>query len=226
MFDDLPVAAGSFSLLIDNHIRLIYWICGVWFVLAQGVLFYALVRFRKKPGVRAAWLPGVRRPELGWLLWPVALVFVCDMVIEWDSARVWAAVKEHRPQTTMEIGVMASQFAYEFRYAGPDGRLDTADDIRSPELHVPLHEAVSLRLESRDVLHSLFIPQFRLKQDIVPGRQIRAWIKPTHEGRYVVACAELCGVGHSFMQSAMVVESRDNFARWTAEHVSTAGGAR
>ncbi|MBI5514146.1 MAG: cytochrome c oxidase subunit II [Deltaproteobacteria bacterium] len=224
MLEDLPVAAGSFARTIDQHMRLIYWICGVWFVAAQGVLFYFLWRFRQRPGVRAAWLPAEGRRELAWIFAPVLLVLVCDLVIEFDSARVWAAVKEHAPEASLEVGVHASQFAWEYQYPGPDGRLDTADDFRARQLHVPVGRVVSLRLESRDVLHSIFVPQLRLKQDIVPGRQLRSWFEATREGTWPVVCAELCGVGHTFMQSTMVAEAADTYDRWAA--AQAAGGAR
>jgi cytochrome c oxidase subunit 2 len=216
MLEDLPVAAGSYARTIDAHFRLIYWICGVWFVAAQAVLFYFLWRYRSRTGVRAAWCPAEGRRELRWVFAPVALVLVCDLVIEFDSARVWAAVKEHAPAHALEVGVHASQFAWEYQYPGPDGRLDTPDDFRARQLHVPVGRVISLRLESHDVLHSLFVPPLRLKQDIVPGRRIPAWFEATREGTYTIVCAELCGVGHTFMQSTLVAEAPEAFDRWVA----------
>src|SRR6185436_17443856 len=93
--------------------------------------------------------------------------------------------------------VRAAQFEWRFAYPGADGVLGTIDDVETPfELVVPVDADVVLRLVSRDVIHSFFVPQFRLKQDVVPGRAILIWFHATRTGTYDLVCAELCGWGH------------------------------
>jgi cytochrome c oxidase subunit 2 len=216
MLEDLPAIASTFGPDLDAHMRLIYWVCGVWLAATLAVIAYSLVAFRRRAGVRAAWLPADTMRGAAWVLWPVVLVLVCDLVIEWDSARVWAMIKEDAPEADVAVRVTAHQFAFEFTYAGHDGALGTPDDFTRDELHVPIDVNVRLDLESTDVLHAFFVPELRLKQDIVPGRRIPAWFRATRQGRYTIACVELCGVAHSYMQSSLTVEPAPDYERWLA----------
>jgi cytochrome c oxidase subunit 2 len=86
------------------------------------------------------------------------------------------------------------------------------------ELHVPVNTVVVVTLQSRDVIHSFFLPNVRLKQDAVPGREIRAWFEATQPGRYELPCAELCGFGHSGMLGYMTVYSPEDYSKWVKEH--------
>src|SRR3954469_25116554 len=104
--------------------------------------------------------------------------------------------KDNTPTSPPTAEVNASQFDWRFRYPGADGKLGTADDIENPfEFVVPVHEEVLFILRSRDVIHSFFVPYFRLKQDAVPGMAIPVWFEATQEGTYDLVCAELCGWG-------------------------------
>jgi cytochrome c oxidase subunit 2 len=110
--------------------------------------------------------------------------------------------------------VTALQFAFVFHY--PQG------DITSGELHVPLDRPVELRMEARDVIHAFWVPQFRLKQDVIPGQPTLLSFTPTRAGRYPIICAELCGPYHGGMRSTVVVEEPDAFDRWWSSNAKTA----
>ena len=113
------------------------------------------------------------------------------------------------------------QFAWNVRYAGADGVLNTSDDITTiNQLHLPVQQTVLFRIKSKDVIHSFFVPQFRMKQDAVPGLTSRLWVKPMKVGQYEIACAELCGLGHYRMRGFLVIESPEAFQGWLAEQLT------
>jgi cytochrome c oxidase subunit 2 len=114
--------------------------------------------------------------------------------------------------------VTGRQFEWRIRYPGKDGVIGTDDDIHGVnDLHVPVNEEVVLSIKSQDVLHSFFLPNMRLKQDVVPGMKQHVWFKPNLEGTYDIVCAELCGWGHYKMRGRIVVESRAKYEQWLAE---------
>ncbi len=111
--------------------------------------------------------------------------------------------------------VTGRQFEWLIQYAGADGLIGTPDDLHTVnELHVPENEDIVLQMKSRDVLHSFFLPNLRLKQDVVPGMKQFVWFKAKKVGAYDIVCAELCGWGHYKMKGRLTVESRDDFERW------------
>lgn len=113
------------------------------------------------------------------------------------------------------ISVEAEQFEWFATYPGPDGQFETVDDMEAPinVVHVPVNQPVIIRLTSRDVLHSFFVPVLRLKQDAIPGTIIPVWFEATKVGEYEIACAELCGLGHYRMRGLLRVESEADFQR-------------
>ncbi|MBI4518980.1 MAG: cytochrome c oxidase subunit II [Deltaproteobacteria bacterium] len=203
---------------IDAVFSLIYYIVGVWFLLAEGALFFFVFRYRRRAGRAAAYVRGERFSELAWVLVPAVIVLALDFGIEAAGGPVWARVKEDVPEHALRVNVRAQQFNWNFIYPGPDGQFDSADDVTlENELHVPAGRDVEVRLESKDVIHSFFIPNVRLKQDILPGRTIRAWFNATKPGRYELPCAELCGFGHYNMRGFLTVHSADEYERWLQE---------
>ena len=93
----------------------------------------------------------------------------------------------------------------------------SVDDLVTRELHLAVNRPVRVRIRSKDVLHSFFIPAFRVKQDAVPGMTVEIWFTPTSEGTYEIACAELCGIGHYIMRGKVVVESAEAVLTWLAQ---------
>ena len=214
---DLPPNIATFGGDIDAVISFIWWIVGVWFVASEALLVYLLIRYRKRDGERAAWMPADTLKTTAWVLVPVFLVLLCDLAIEAKSHGVWDHVKGELPAHDELVRVTARQFAWTFTYAGGDGELDTADDFRTvSELHVPRGENVRFELESVDVLHAFWVPALRLKQDAVPGRTISGWFNATEEGSYDLACAELCGPAHGAMRGKLVVHAADSYRAWSA----------
>lgn len=213
-----PQNISTFGGDIDGVFSLIYYIVGFWFLLTEGALIYFILRYRRRAGQPARYVRGDRWSELAWVLVPATIVLALDLGIDMVSGPVWARIKEHAPPGGVEVLVTAKQFNWNFTYPGPDGKLGTADDTTiENELHVPVGQNVHLTWQSKDVIHSFFIPNVRLKQDVLPGRTIRGWFNATTTGKYEIACAELCGFGHYNMRGFLIVHDADDYQRWTHE---------
>jgi cytochrome c oxidase subunit 2 len=154
---------------------------------------------------------------MGWILGLAALVLVLDLSIDARGAQAWEKIKEGGPEASLTVKVQAQQFLWTFVYPGKDGKMDTADDLVSTqELHVPVNTRVKLLLRSHDVIHALFMPAARFQQDILPGREIPAWIELNTPGESPIACAQLCGSAHSAMSGKLVVEDEKSFKKFLA----------
>jgi cytochrome c oxidase subunit 2 len=204
---------------LDSVFYLIYYITGFWFVVTEVAIVYFAFRYRRGRSPRAAFVRGESARELIWILVPAAVVLVLDLGIDAAGARVWDAVKTEIPPGDVRLEVTAKQFEWNIKYPGVDGKLGTADDFSAgTELHVPAGKDIRIRLRSEDVLHSFFLPNVRLKQDVVPGREIDVWFNAFKPGTYELACAELCGFGHYTMRGLLIVHPPDEFERWVREH--------
>jgi cytochrome c oxidase subunit 2 len=200
-----PPNVAVFGERIDALFGVLLWIVGAFFVLTYALLAWTVWRgARAGPALH---VHGDKRLELLWTLVPAGfLVFVAvDQLDEWAELKYAA----HRPPGPVHARVVASQFDWHFLYPGPDGRLDTLDDLEAPyELVVPQGEPVVLELVSRDVIHSFFVPRLRLKQDVVPGLRPEVWFEARETGELDLVCAELCGWGHYKMAGRVRVLSR------------------
>lgn len=211
----LPEQVSSFGGDIDSLIALIYYVVGAWFILLHGLLLYMIVRFRRREGRPARYLTGRGARQLAWILVPGALVLALDLWIDYRGERVWASVKENRPEADLQLRVVGKQFNWDVIYPGPDGLFGTGDDLRQENsMHVPVNRVVAIDLRSEDVLHSFFLPQLRLKQDAVPGRSIPVWFQAVKTGKYEIACAELCGFGHTGMSGFLTVHDAASWEEW------------
>ena len=214
-----PENISTFGGDIDGVFALIYYVVGFWFLLTEGVLFYFIFRYRRRAGQPARYVRGERLTELAWVLVPAVIVLVLDLGIDAAGGPAWARVKEQQPPGGVNVRATGKQFNWEFTYPGPDGQFDTPDDLTMDnELHVPVGQNVHVVLRSKDVIHSFFIPTVRLKQDVLPGRTIKAWFNATKTGTYEIACAELCGFGHYNMRGFLTVHTDDDYQRWVHEH--------
>lgn len=214
----LPENVSTFGGEIDSLLALIYAIVGAWFLLLHVLIIFCLIRFRRGKNRKAAYLPGNTRIQYAWILVPAAVVLLLDFYIEFRGAEVWALIKESSPRPDLEIRVTGKQFNWEILYPGPDGRFDTGDDVLLENtMHVPVDRNVHVYLRSRDVIHSFFLPHLRLKQDAIPGREIPVWFQATRPGRYEIACAELCGFGHSGMKGWLIVHDPPEYREWVQE---------
>ena len=217
MIERLVPAASTYAADIDSVFTLVFVLVGFWFAVTQGIFVWLIVRFRKRDGVPAEYITGELKSEKRWISIPHLLVLVCDIFIIVAAVRVWYNVKQHLPEAQATVRVVAQQWAWSFDHPGPDGKLDTADDIRTvDELHLENGKVYHFKLVSKDVLHSFSVPAFRLKQDAIPGREITGWFEPNRPGAYDIQCVEICGIGHALMPARVFVETPEQHAAWVA----------
>jgi cytochrome c oxidase subunit 2 len=225
MIDWLTPRASSFAGDIDWLFTLILAFVGFWFVVAEVVLFSFLFKFRRRPDARARYVTGTLKAEKRWISVPHVLIILCDIVIIAATLGVWATVKQTLPPAQEKVRIVAQQWAWTFVHPGPDGALDTADDVTTiDELHLKADTTYHFELTAKDVLHSFSVPAFRLKQDAVPGRVITGWFKPTTPGQYDVQCAEICGIGHGLMPARITVETKAQHDQWLRRAAAPADG--
>jgi len=223
MIEHLVPRASGYTGDVDNLFWLITIIVGLWFVAAEAMFFWLIFRFRARPGVPGQYVTGKEKHLKRWLNIPHALVLVCDAVIIVAAIRVWVVIKQTLPPADRVIRVMSQQWAWTFTDPGADNLLDTPDDVRTTdELHVTTNTTYHFQLASKDVLHSFFVPAFRLKQDAIPGRVYTGWFKTLGPGTYDILCAEICGMGHGVMGAKLVVESAEARTAWLSQHAHDA----
>ncbi|MBI4343560.1 MAG: cytochrome c oxidase subunit II [Candidatus Omnitrophica bacterium] len=207
----LPEAVTTSAPLIDRLFYTVLAITGAAFVLVQGALLFFVWRYRHRPDRRAAYTHGNTLVEVVWTAVPTLILVVLAVY----NQQVWSQVRGTPLAPDLQVEVTGEQFAWNIRYPGQDGRLNTADDLLTiNQMHLPVRQTVLIHLKSKDVIHSFFVPQFRVKQDAVPGMTTRLWVSATKTGQYEIACAELCGLGHYRMRGFLTLESPDEFARW------------
>jgi cytochrome c oxidase subunit 2 len=221
MIEKYVANASTYAGDIDALIILIAVLVGFWLILCEAVLIGFVVKFRAKPGVRAEYITGEEKHHKRWITIPHLLVLVCDVFIIVGAVRIWYDVKQHLPEAETTIRIVSQQWAWSFVHPGPDGKLDTPDDIKTvDELHVAVGSVYHFELESRDVLHSFSVPVFRLKQDAIPGRTITGWFQPTLAGTHDIQCAEICGIGHGVMAARIHIETADQHAQWLHQNAA------
>lgn len=211
--------ASTFAGSIDGLIALVTVLVGFWLLVAEGIFFWLIFRFRAKEGVKTQYITGKEKRLKRWVTIPHALVLVCDVFIIVGALRVWFEVKQQLPPADETVRVIGQQWAWVFQHPGKDGELDTADDIfTTDDLYVPTDKNVHFQLQSRDVLHDFSVPVFRLKQDAVPGRTITGWFHATKTGVFDIQCAEICGIGHGAMLGHIHVQTASEHEKWIADH--------
>jgi len=209
-----PESVSTYGPQIDRLFLLILWITGAIFFLVEGTLLFFLMRYRSRPGRAATYLHGSAVAEVIWTVIPAGIV----IWLAFGSQRVWSQIQGPPPAHQLELEVKAEQFAWNVRYPGPDGKLNTSDDLETiNQLHLPVGQVVLIQLKSKDVIHSFFVPQFRLKRDAVPGFTGRVWVQATKTGQYEIVCAELCGNGHYRMRGFLTIDTPEAFQAWLAK---------
>jgi cytochrome c oxidase subunit II len=218
----LPENVSTYGRDIDWLFHLIYYITGVTFILVFVTMLVFLVMYRDRPGRKARYTHGNTTLEIVWTVVPALILVILTLL----SVPAWSRIKMTMPETDFVVQVTAKQFNWQVTYPGADGKFGTADDkMLLDEMHVPVNKVIRVILKSQDVIHSFFVPQFRIKQDAVPGREIRAWFDATKPGKYEWPCAELCGFGHSGMRGWIYVHTPDEYGKWAAENLTAAAPA-
>ncbi len=235
----LPVGASAATGFIDQQFTFTFIIMGIVFLAAQLGLGYIVWRYRQTPASPpVAYSHGNTTLEIVWTVLTAVLFIGLNLM----GSRVWASERFDPAESgAVQVEATGMQFAWYFRYPGPDGAygktkvslmdpsaggeaaigLDTSDpsakdDVVTGTMYLPVNREVDLSLRSVDVIHDLFVPSLRFKQDAVPGLNIHMHFKPTAIGEYEIACAELCGLGHYKMHGMVHVVSQEDFDKWLA----------
>ena len=219
-----PDAVSTFAPHIDGLFDLIMWMVAVTFVLTNALLVWCIWWYGKPRKSKADFSHGNHKLEMVWTAIPAVLL----LVIAFAQMGAWADIKFRGNMGRNQDGspgvysvekpmmeVYASQFDWRARYPDRDGNFNGLDVIESAfDIYVPVDTPVVFHLKSRDVLHSFFVPQFRLKQDAIPGMTVPVWFEATEVGEYDLICAELCGWGHYKMAGRVHVLAKDDYDAW------------
>jgi cytochrome c oxidase subunit II len=205
-FPLFPDVASTIATGVD---RLYFFLTGVTAFFTVSIflfIFYFAVRYRRRPNRVAEQLnPDAEHKSIGLeIAWSVIPFMITLVMFTWGSSLYMA--NSRVPDQAMDIYVVGRQWMWKIQH--PNGRREIN------ELHVPLGQPVKLTMASQDVIHSFFIPAFRVKQDVVPGRYVTMWFQPTRAGEYHLFCAEYCGTYHSGMIGRVVVMEPEDFQKW------------
>jgi cytochrome c oxidase subunit II len=207
----LPALASAQGVTIDQLFGIYTWGIAFLFSLIVVILIYSLVVFRRKKGETGdgAHIEGNSRLEIAWTVLPlIAVLYLASL-----GAQSLADTRRIDP-SAMVVKVIAGQWYFQFQY--PEYGIGSGD------LYLPVGTQVDLQMTSNDVTHSFFVPEFRLKQDILPGRTVDLRVTPTVIGHYKVSCAQLCGTNHAYMTANLVVVSQSEFQAWVAKQLASA----
>ena len=232
-----PPYISEYGAAYDHQFMMTLVVVGIIFFLAQLGLAYVIFRYRGNGG-KASYSHGNNTLEAVWTT-ATAILFLGIVLM---GQHIWAKVHlEAAPAGALQVEVTGQQFAWNFRYAGPDGKFgrvkpelmkeslgnplgvdpdDPAgkDDLVMPIMAVPVNHPIEVILRSKDVIHSFYVRELRLKQDTVPGMENRLHFTASTIGRYEIPCAELCGLGHYQMRSYLQVMSEEDFAKWMKDN--------
>jgi cytochrome c oxidase subunit 2 len=206
MYSTTGIDASNF---VSTYNTAFYVIAGISLFLLIGltlIMLYFIFRYNRKKNKTAIQNEGNTRLEIIWTVTPILLVLVM-FYYGWAG---WKPMTK-APKDTLNIESVARMWSFSFIYE--NGK-------QSPDLVVPINTPIKINLVSLDVIHSLYIPAFRVKSDMIPGREKVMWFLPQREGEYDLYCAEYCGLQHSYMNSTVKVLSKENFDSWYTDTVA------
>ncbi len=197
--------ASNFVKGVDTSLVIILAISVFFLAGITAVMVYFVIRYNRKRNPKASQIKGSNSLEILWTVIPTVLVLVMFYY-------GWAGFKPMRkaPSDAMVIKAHGQMWSWSFEYG--NGK-------RSENLVIPLNQPVKLELISHDVLHSLYIPAYRIKEDVVPGKDNWMWFKGQEVGEYDLYCAEYCGTRHSYMISKVIVKTPEDYTRWYNEEL-------
>ena len=210
----LPPAESTEAVKIDD----VYWfvtiICIVIFAIVAGVSLYAVWKFRAAPDDMDDGAPihGHTGLEVVWTAVPAALVTAITIYSGIVLNQIDTVPQDHRV-----VEVTGQQFAWSFHY--PDS------NVTSGVLAIPIGQTTELKLQAKDVIHSFWVPEWRMKEDAVPGITTDVLVTPTKVGTYTVVCTELCGLGHAVMRAQALVLSQEDYDKWVKDEKKKAAAA-
>ncbi len=235
----LPAEASINAPIYDELFQILFIIGLILFIGMSLIVIYSLFKFRKIDGQKGDGiaLEGNLKLEIIWTVIPSVIVLIVGLysyniydrmggmkelnnsheMIHNSSNKIWAGISQNSNnlgvKENLNIEVSAMQFAFLFNY--PNG------EFISGELHVPVNEKISIKMESKDVIHAFWVPEFRIKQDIIPGQPTILNFTPTKVGKYPIICAELCGPYHGGMRASIIVEERSDYENWYDQNKKT-----
>ena len=208
---------------IDWLFRYTSWTASVFFLIMAGALVYFIIANRERPGHKAYYTHGTSKANgLVTRLLDISVFISLDLVLIAASFRdtrdiVWAYPSESDPDV-VRIMVMPQQWAWNFKYAGNDGKFGTADDINLiNDLRVPKGKKVLLQIKSKDVIHGFMIPNLRIQVDALPGVVTKMWFDTTTTGDFEIACYHHCGTSHYKMKAFFTVMEDADYSAWVKE---------
>lgn len=200
-----PLVASTQGRTIDHLILVLFSIASVVMAVCFVTLIYSIIVFRRKPGDLEdgpSWSEhGVM--ETAWTLIPLAIVIYLSV---YGAIALNEMLRAPETGEEMEVNVISQQFFWRFEYPGRG--------ISTSELGLVVNRPVLFKITARDVVHSFWVPEFRVKQDAVPGMETFLRVTPTQAGSYKLMCAELCGFAHSAMVAPVIVMSEEEFNKW------------
>jgi cytochrome c oxidase subunit 2 len=204
-----PTEASAQSIPVDQLFHVHIWMISFLFSLIMVTLIFSLIAFRRRKGEQGdgAYLTGNSALEITWTSIPLMAV----LVLAYVGAKTLGLIGVIDPSALL-VKVTAGQWYWQFQY--PEY------GITSSELYLPVQKQINLEMTSVDVIHSFWVPEFRVKQDIVPGRTVDLRVTPTLIGQYTVRCAELCGLRHAYMETPVYVLSQADFDKWVSQQQS------
>ena len=203
-FDWFGEAASTEAGPIDTLFDVMIVLSSFVFAIVMVMLGYSIWKYRARPGDESDGEPihGNTKLEIAWTVIPTIIVL-------FGAAYSWIVLEDigEADADRMVVNVQSQQFKWTFEY--PE-----AGNVSSGVLHVPVGKQVEFKLHALDVIHSFWVPEWRIKKDNVPGITTRAYVTPDKEGAYSLVCAELCGLGHSTMRAKVIAESPQEFDAW------------
>ena len=200
---------------IDSVFIFITLIGLFFFVITQGCLIYFAFKYRSDkldPNAETPYITDNRLLETIWIVIPSILILAI-------FAYGFLVFRDFRtpPAGAEEINVTASQWMYKFKY--PDGHTEVN------EVRVPVNKPVKFIMTATDVIHGFYLPDFRIKQDILPGAYTTLWVQPKKSGSFIILCTQYCGVGHSTMRARMIVLKQEEYDAWAKHEGGETTGA-
>jgi cytochrome c oxidase subunit 2 len=197
----LPLQGSDIAARWDTLYLFLVWLSAFFFVLVVGAMIYFAFKYRDRPGIKTKYITGNHLLEGIWIAIPTVLLLI---IFGWGFS-VYHDMTQ-APLDAYEIKVIAKQWLWTFQY--DNGKTTVG------EVYVPINKPVKMLMSSEDVLHSFFIPNFRVKQDVVPGMYTSVWFEAKVPGKHQIFCAEYCGTSHSGMLAKLVVLDEQQWKDW------------
>ena len=195
--------ASTHAARVDGIFAILVIVSALTLALVFGLLVTFAIRYRRGSNAKRGRLPEIVNREFE-VSWTAATGFLFAFLFWWAASADVGALTA--PTNALEVHVLAKQWMWKTQHSNGSREID--------ELHVPLGKPVRLVMTSQDVIHSFFVPAFRIKQDVLPGRNTETWFKATKLGVFPLLCAEYCGTDHSAMRGRITVMGEDDYARW------------